>query len=183
MRLTFTAEQLNFGKLLVLEKNHDLKLAEIKRLIGATSVRELKSGKQIATVDEYMQDIIGTAASQVSLHRINDIRLYEVHGDVKSAMLAMRTDKLICAVQLSGEQLNQLNYNSDLMYKINKVRYHIGMSEKMSSALMVEFSANQQLIKKFSAKSKAINALAANYGIAEIEKLKSSIRAMMKSKW
>ena len=183
MRLNFTAEQLNLGKLLVLEEKHDLKLAEIKRLIGATSVRELKSGKTIETMDEYVQYVVYEAITTISQRNINDIRLYEVNGDTKSTLLAMRTDKFISAVHLTGEQFIQLHHNSEFVREIKQIRHNIGVGNFRHNKFMDALAKRNHPMKKIAAKSKALNALAADYGIADIDNLIASMSAIMKLKW
>lgn len=183
MVLKLTVEQLNCGKLLVLEVGHRLTVREIKTLVKANSVKEIRNNYDQSTANYAVHTIISQAIDSVSTANLNSLRIYQVQGNVVSSLIAVRTDKFVYAMDLTGVAVKELHNCIVLLRRIIENKSHITLVSGLHKKLMEEIGLCTKIIKAARTKSKAIDDLDTNYANADIVGLKAHINALLKSSW
>ena len=178
-----TAEQLNCGKLLVLEIGHGLTVREIKKLVKAKSVKEVMDSIDDSTVEAAIHTIILQVIDSVSTAKLHRLRIYQVQGNAASILIPFRTDKFVYALDLTGVAMKELHNSTVLLRRILENKTYIKLTSILHKKLMEEIGLCTKIIKAARTKSKVIDDLDTNYGNADIVNLKAHINALLKSNW
>lgn len=178
-----TAEQLNCGKLLVLEIGHGLTVREIKKLVKTKSVKEVKDNNDDSTIDAVVHKIIRQATDSVSTAQLHRLRIYQVQGNAASILIPFRTDKFVYAVDLTGVAMKELHNSTVLLRQIAENKTYITLTSFLHKKLMAEVGLCTNLVKAARRKSKVIADLDTNYANADIVNLKAHINTLLKSNW
>lgn len=179
----FTVEQLNYGKVLVLDDGHKLTVAEIKRLTRATKVRRIKPISGFENVDSYVFKIVSMTLTTLNNNQGYRESIYHVEGDATvTSWLALKTDKIRMAVVLNVANIKRLDD------AISTIHLLYAAKDAMESAVMAHEKLSEVLMKSnlpdsITAKTPALDAVALGYADAELQHGMDTIAAVLKNKW
>lgn len=118
MTAEMSDSEIEFGNILVLKKDSNLKLSDVKRLTRARTVRLLKETKDMTTVDLLYRNIT-YACNYLKMCGDNYcfVKIYQLDGDIASTLLSIQTPDFLAAICLSTQQFKSLH--NAVVTKIN----------------------------------------------------------------
>lgn len=178
----FTDVELNVGKLLVLGKGHNLKIADIKSHTSATKVKKLKPNKDIE-IDTFVKlrlalalDVLGdTDGYQADCYYIDGV-------NAMSTVLRMLKIKVLATVEFDALSLKQLHNSVLRIHSIGLAQRAIAHAyECHQNAVEILVNSNPQ--NTFASNMNAIESLAKDYGVADYKFEYNKIVALMINSW
>ena len=185
----FKDEELEYGKILILNSSHKLKLIEIKKSINATKLKEIKRKKKESksilpsSLEELIYRICILALEVVEKGYGDDIKIYKVEGDNASTSFLRLTSKDIrSSVNWNSKDIRILVNALVTKKLIEEIKYKLSLvKESHNDAIsLFERFSKKNYIKQ---KTNVIEKLSREYGEKDMQLTLDKINNLMKNTW
>ena len=178
----FSDDQLNVGKILVLEKNHKLTTSKIKKLTRATTIKKLKSSKTF-DIDSLIISNVNNGLLALDDTSSYDYDVYYVTGNSSvSSALRLITDSVRGTIEWDAKKVKRLHNACFTKIKIDNAKVQLTNAKRYHEEL-VEALNNQKLSKTVASKTKSLSKITDGYADAVLKITVNNIRILMKSVW
>jgi hypothetical protein len=170
------------GKVLVLASGHGLKIAELKRLIRAKTIKKMKYSDDL-NIESLVCVVVSNALKQLhSPHRYSH-DIYFVSGDnLASTMLHLRTDKTVATIELNSVNTKKL-HNACLMKQELEYATNLFDSAEQQHKKIVELQKKHKRNTTLGKLSKRVGSLVKDYAKLEIQHELAAIEEVMSPSW
>jgi hypothetical protein len=185
----FKDEELKYGKILVLNSSHKLKLVEIKKSIHALKLKEIKrkkiESKSIlpSSLEELIYRICILGLEVVEKGYGDDIKIYKVEGDNASTSFLRLTSKDIrSSVNWSSKDIKNLHnalYTKRLIEEIKNKISEVKESHNDAISLFERVSKKNYIKQK----TNVIEKLNREYGEKDMQLRIDKINELIKNTW
>lgn len=153
MNSMFTDAQLNFGKVLVLNKNSKIKISEITTKIRATSIKPLRaSRRKIEAANILISDLQYAFWYTNGYVKHLELKIYSVGGNVASTFLALAHENdFVAAITLDPTDVKKLHNNVVILGKLSQTANVMNSALVHATELQAMMSANKDDVTKVQA--------------------------------
>ena len=184
MKIPFTEEEMNVGKVLLLRFNHKLKIKELKTILRAKSVKEIQS--DVDPFQKYLNSLFFQSTPFGHPSNQYDTRNYFVVGDqAQSTFLAMKNVGYVASFTIDKFTLVDLHNATICAESIRRTRKCFAeIFSNHSNFFQLDDPITMQ--KKYKILYKSTNLLQNlrdTYGLDEFNANAAIIQNLMKSTW
>ena len=179
----FSDDELNVGKILVLEKGHGLKTKRIKELTNAKKVTQLRWNKKTSPLDYFLLMNIERAMVALGHPQVLTGNIYRVVGKhAVSTMLSLNLKTFCMTLDLATEDIKRIHNACLLKRFIDEARFAVEHAQKQHSEL-VDALSELSIVSNLGSKTSSLDEIVDGYADAELAATIEKIKAATAKSW
>ena len=182
MTNSFSNEELDVGKILVLSNGHKLKATEIKKLTRAKKIKKIK-WTDYEDIDSFIWINVyeGVVYTKPECSELMD--MYYVEGEeAVTTVLRLKSDNVISSLDWDHNLIKDLHNARLTVDSIEKAKHFLSVA-KESHDEICEILKHQKLPNSLIRKTKSFETIIKDYGDAELKSEMDKIENAMKNRW
>lgn len=177
----FPDDQLNVGKVLIMNSGHNIPLQTIERLTRST-LTELDSASN--NRDAFLEYAVANSLAATQQEHFHEYEIYIANNPNACSML-LRTaepESFVAAVELDATELKAL-HNASVSHKHITTARNAMLFAKNAHNKLVMLTKKSKTLKYFAKRTPALNAATHSYGVQTLKKLEKDIAKQLSKTW